>query len=68
MFVSIPLIQSKKIVTNGFSVYLQEELENTWASIAEQITSALTNEITLPEEEHPLPFDAVSEKSLEEQK
>lgn len=52
---------------NKFS-YLQEDLENTWALIAGQISSVLANDITLPEEEHPLPFDAVSDKSLEEQK
>lgn len=48
---------------------LQEDLENRWAANASQISAILAADtIALPEEEHPIPFDAVSEKSLEEQK
>lgn len=41
---------------------------DAWAIIASQISAVLANEITLPENEHPLPFDAVSDKSLADQK
>lgn len=46
-----------------------QNLEDTWASIASQISSVLSKESpSLPEEEHPIPFDAASDKPMEEQK
>lgn len=46
-----------------------QNAENKWAVIASEVAAVLSSDsITLPEEDHPLPFDAVSEKSLEDQK
>lgn len=47
---------------------LQENLENVWPTIAPQLSAILSHEITLPEEDHPLPFDAVSDKTMDDQK
>ncbi|XP_039970840.1 protein timeless homolog [Bactrocera tryoni] len=46
----------------------EEELSNKWAEIAGEISETLTNELQLPEEDQPLPFDATSEKSIDDQK
>ncbi|XP_031631724.1 protein timeless homolog [Contarinia nasturtii] len=47
----------------------EQTTEDKWAVIASEIAAVLSMESpTLPEEEHPLPFDAVSEKPLEDQK
>uniref|UniRef100_A0A0K8V7G8 Protein timeless n=1 Tax=Bactrocera latifrons TaxID=174628 RepID=A0A0K8V7G8_BACLA len=46
----------------------EEELSNKWAEIAGEIGETLTNELQLPEEDQPLPFDATSEKSIDDQK
>lgn len=44
-------------------------MEDTWASIASQISSVLSMESpSLPEEDHPIPFDAISDKSMADQK
>lgn len=46
-----------------------EHLENIWAGFAAQISSVLASDtIALAEHEHPIPFDAVSDKSLDAQK
>jgi timeless len=36
--------------------------------LASEVSTCLSNEITLPEEEHPIPFDAAAEKSIDDQK
>lgn len=46
----------------------QDELENTWATLAGQISEVLVAELTLPEDQHPLPYDAVSDVPMDEQK
>lgn len=51
----------------SFSIQ-QEQLENTWAALAGQVAEVLTGEVTLPEDQHPLPYDAVSDRPMEEQK
>lgn len=48
--------------------FLQEKLENIWETIAAQVSAVLASDIALPEEEHPLPFDAISDKSMDDQK
>lgn len=46
-----------------------QNLEDKWAAMASEISAALSMESpSLPEEDHPLPFDAASDKPLEEQK
>lgn len=48
---------------------MQESLENIWMnSVVSQLSVVLANDVTLAEEEHPIPFDAVSDKSLDVQK
>lgn len=43
--------------------------EDMWSKIAPQISAILSsNRISLPEEEHPMPFDAAIETPIEEQK
>lgn len=52
-----------------FSFDFKEDLENLWASIGAQASSTLSADtLNVPEEEHPLPFDATSDKSMDEQK
>lgn len=65
--------RATKISSNWVIFTLQinfkQKLEDTWASIASQISSILSMESpSLPEEEHPLPFDAASDKPMEQQK
>lgn len=46
-----------------------QNAEDKWAVIASEVAAVLSSEsIELPEEDHPLPFDAASEKPLEDQK
>lgn len=47
---------------------VQDDLENMWATFAPQLSTVLTNDTVLPEEEQPLPFDAASDKPMDEQK
>lgn len=46
----------------------EDELSNKWAEIASELSELLINELQLPEEDQPLPFDATSEKSIDDQK
>lgn len=49
--------------------YAFQNAEDKWAVIAAEVAAVLSSEsTTLPEEDHPLPFDAASEKPLEDQK
>ncbi|XP_055324474.1 protein timeless homolog [Sitodiplosis mosellana] len=46
-----------------------EDAEDKWAVVASEVAAVLSSDsTTLPEEDHPLPFDAASEKPLEDQK
>ncbi|XP_055524014.1 protein timeless homolog isoform X2 [Wyeomyia smithii] len=45
-----------------------EALEEMWLTMAGQISTCLVNQITLPEEDHPIPFDAASDISIDDQK
>lgn len=51
---------------------IQEEadrnLEEIWDEISPSLAIVLANEISLPEEDHPIPFDATLEKSINDQK
>lgn len=49
-------------------VYSQDDLENKWIALAYDITTILGNEIHLPEEDQPIPFDGASDKTMDEQK
>lgn len=46
----------------------QEDLEAVWDSLSSSIAAVLAGEISLPEEEHPIPFDAAADKSIDDQK
>lgn len=59
------MVLQKKIFGNKI---FQEKLENIWETIAAQVSTVLASDIALPEEEHPLPFDAISDKSMDDQK
>ncbi|XP_055616681.1 protein timeless homolog [Toxorhynchites rutilus septentrionalis] len=45
-----------------------ETLEELWLTIAGQVSICLANQITLPEEDHPIPFDAASDIPIDDQK
>lgn len=48
---------------------MQEKLADEWdARISTNLAVVLSNDINLPEEEHPVPFDAASEKPIDEQR
>jgi len=47
---------------------LQEELSSKWAELATEVCSLLSTELEMPEDEQPLPFDAASEKSIDDQR
>ncbi|XP_055851009.1 protein timeless homolog [Episyrphus balteatus] len=46
----------------------EEQLENKWVEIASQLSEILSNELNIPEEDQPIPFDAASDKSIDDQK
>lgn len=46
----------------------QEELENNWDDIVNSLSVVLGNEINVPEEERPIPFDATSDTEIDDQK
>ena len=46
----------------------QEEREGQWDTIVSSISIVLVNSINIPEEEHPIPFDAASDKAIDDQK
>ena len=48
--------------------YSQEDLENKWIALASDVTNILSNEIQLPEQDHPIPFDGAADKPIDEQK
>ncbi|XP_062536634.1 protein timeless homolog isoform X2 [Armigeres subalbatus] len=45
-----------------------EGLEELWLTMAGEVSTCLANQITLPEEDHPIPFDAASDVSIDDQK
>lgn len=45
-----------------------DALEEMWLTMASEISTCLVNQITLPEEDHPIPFDAASDISIDDQK
>lgn len=48
---------------------LQEELEDMWTNFVTELASLLAQpDIDLSEEKRPIPFDATSEKSIDDQK
>lgn len=62
---------------NGGTIYLckfqfsspYQNVEDEWAAVALQISAVLSvDTFSLPEEDHPLPFDAASDKPLDDQK
>ncbi|KAM8705181.1 hypothetical protein ACLKA7_009610 [Drosophila subpalustris] len=46
----------------------EEELSSKWAEMASEVSLLLATELQLPEHEQPLPFDAASEKSIDDQR
>ncbi len=46
----------------------KEDAINGWQNIVDNVSVVLTNEINIPEEERPIPFDAASDKSIEDQR
>lgn len=45
-----------------------DELEELWLTMAGEVSTCLANQITLPEEDHPIPFDAASDVPIDDQK
>ncbi|XP_039444112.1 protein timeless homolog [Culex pipiens pallens] len=45
-----------------------ESLEGLWLTMAGEVSTCLANQITLPEEDHPIPFDAASDVPIDDQK
>lgn len=45
-----------------------ESLEELWLTMAGEVSTCLANQITLPEEDHPIPFDAASDVPIDDQK
>lgn len=46
----------------------EKGLEEIWDEISPSLAIVLVNEISLPEEDHPIPFDATLERSINDQK
>ncbi|KAH8336332.1 hypothetical protein KR059_001944 [Drosophila kikkawai] len=46
----------------------EEELSSKWAELATEVCSLLATEMEMPEDELPVPFDAASEKSIDDQR
>ncbi|XP_063704948.1 protein timeless homolog [Culicoides brevitarsis] len=46
----------------------ERNLEEIWDELSPSLAIVLANEISLPEEDHPIPFDATLEKSINDQK
>ncbi|EDW59287.1 protein timeless homolog isoform X1 [Drosophila virilis] len=46
----------------------EEELSSKWAEMASEVSLLLATDLQLPKEQHPLPFDATLEKSIEDQR
>lgn len=47
---------------------VERSLEEIWNEISSSLAIVLANEISLPEEDQPIPFDAALEKSINDQK
>lgn len=61
------LSRGRKTQRVNFS--MQEKLADEWdARISTNLAVVLSNDINLPEEEHPVPLDAASEKPIDEQR
>lgn len=45
-----------------------ESLEELWLTMAGEVSTCLANQITLPEEDHPIPFDGASDVPIDDQK
>lgn len=46
----------------------EEDLSSKWAEMASEVSLLLATELQLPEHEQPLPFDATSDKSIDDQR
>ncbi|EDW97197.2 protein timeless homolog [Drosophila yakuba] len=46
----------------------EEDLSSKWAELATEVCSLLSSELEMPEDEQPIPFDAASEKSIDDQR
>ncbi|XP_052836882.1 protein timeless homolog isoform X2 [Drosophila gunungcola] len=46
----------------------EEELSSKWAELATEVCSLLSADLEMPEDEQPMPFDAASEKSIDDQR
>lgn len=46
----------------------KEDAENGWQKIVDSLSVVLANDINIPEEERPVPFDAASDKHIDEQR
>ncbi|KNC23795.1 hypothetical protein FF38_01292 [Lucilia cuprina] len=46
----------------------EEELSNRWAEMAAEVSQVLSNELQLPEEDQPIPFDSASDVPIDDQK
>ncbi|KAH8292985.1 hypothetical protein KR054_002894 [Drosophila jambulina] len=46
----------------------EEELSSKWAELATEVCSLLATEMEMPEDDLPVPFDAASEKSIDDQR
>lgn len=45
-----------------------ESLEELWLTMAGEVSTCLANQITIPEEDHPIPFDGASDVPIDDQK
>ncbi|XP_058811331.1 protein timeless homolog [Topomyia yanbarensis] len=45
-----------------------EDLDELWLTMAGEVSTCLANQITLPEEDHPIPFDAALDTPIDDQK
>lgn len=69
-------VQLKHVIFLLAFAFSQEELHNRWATSAGQISAILTADaddsrngvVLLPEHERPVPYDAVAEQSMADQK
>ncbi|EDW24891.1 GL24394 [Drosophila persimilis] len=46
----------------------EDELSSKWAEMASEVCTVLFGELVLPEDERPIPFDAASDKSIDDQR
>ncbi|XP_046806289.1 protein timeless homolog [Lucilia cuprina] len=50
------------------TMQVNEELSNRWAEMAAEVSQVLSNELQLPEEDQPIPFDSASDVPIDDQK